>query len=57
MFGLSSCVEISGPLDQEVGMFSCTGIVKLAIFGMDQIRIFTLYSQIKNPEITNIGKK
>jgi hypothetical protein len=31
--------------------------VIFAIFGMDQIRIFTLYSQIKNPEIKNTVKK
>ena len=29
----------------------------LAIFGIDQRRILTLYSQIKNTEIKNIGKK
>jgi len=31
--------------------------VMLAIFGIDQRRILTLYSQIKNTEIKNIGKK
>ena len=40
-------------LEKEV--FSCTGV--LVIFGMDQRRIFTLYSQTNNPEIRSIGKK
>lgn len=48
---LSSPLGISEPLVHEVGIFSETGIVIIANFGKDQIRIFTLYSQAKNPKI------
>ena len=55
MLGLSSWLATSGPVAQVVGIFSCTGIIMLPIFGIDQRRIFNLYSQIRIPEknITN----
>jgi hypothetical protein len=56
ILGRLSCVGISGPSVQVVGILSCTGIKIADNFGIDQISIFILNSQAVMPNMARRPK-